>query len=96
MSAYLVFEIDITDESEFGRYVSLAKPTLDTHGAKILAIADQPDVLEGEWHPPRVVLIEFESSERAREWMNSTEYQEAKPLRHASSNTNLVLVPGLG
>lgn len=48
MPAYLVFDIDITDASEFEEYVKLAKPTLPEVGAKILAIADAPDVLEGD------------------------------------------------
>jgi uncharacterized protein (DUF1330 family) len=95
MPAYLVFDIDITDRNEFDKYVSLAKPTLAAFGAKIPAIADAPDVLEGEWSPPRVVIIEFESSEQARRWMSSPEYAKAKPMRHKSAKTNLVMVPGL-
>ena len=96
MAAYLIFEIEITDRDKFAEYVKEAKPTLDRAGAKILAIADNPDVIEGDWAPPRVVLIEFDSVAKATDWMNSDDYAPAKPLRHASANTNLVVVPGLG
>lgn len=95
MAAYLVFEIDITNQVEFSKYVQLAKPTLARIGAKILAIADAPEVIEGDWTPPRVVIVEFESAEQAKDWMQSPEYAEAKPIRHRSADTNLVLVPGL-
>jgi hypothetical protein len=42
--AYLIFDIDIIDRNGFDEYVNLAKPTLAAFGAKILAIADAPDV----------------------------------------------------
>lgn len=62
--------------------------------ASVLAVHEGPEVLEGEWHGDRTVVLEFESVEAARAWYESAEYAKAKPLRQAAAETNAVLVAG--
>jgi uncharacterized protein (DUF1330 family) len=52
-------------------------------------------VLEGDWHGPQTVVLEFESVEAAREWYHSDAYQAAAKLRHAAADCNGVIVSGL-
>jgi len=53
------------------------------------------EVLEGDWHPHRLILLEFESVEQAKRWYNSAEYASVKGIRHRTANTDFVLVQGL-
>jgi uncharacterized protein (DUF1330 family) len=52
-------------------------------------------VLEGNWQPHRVVVLEFPSLEQARRWYESEEYREPKAIRIAASKTNAILVEGV-
>ena len=51
--------------------------------------------LEGDWKPGRFVIVEFESTERAMQWWNSKEYEEAKNLRQRIATTLMILVEGV-
>ena len=63
-------------------------------GAKVLAVAPEPQVLEGTWHGEKTVVLEFASVEAARAWYESAAYEKAKPLRHAAAETNAVILAG--
>jgi uncharacterized protein (DUF1330 family) len=70
--------------------ISIAK-----FGGKFIARGGTTDVLEGNWQPKRLVLLEFPSVERAREWWASEDYAPAKALRQATSYGELVIVDGV-
>jgi uncharacterized protein (DUF1330 family) len=51
-------------------------------------------VLEGDHQPNRVVVLEFPSVEKAREWYGSEEYAGPLALRRRSSRSSMILVEG--
>ena len=51
--------------------------------------------LEGDWEPGRIVILEFESLERAREWWASEEYREPKAMRQSASTGKMIVVEGV-
>ena len=51
--------------------------------------------VEGDWSPTRVVILEFESMERAKEFYYSEEYEPLKRIRLSATNSNMVLVNGV-
>jgi uncharacterized protein (DUF1330 family) len=65
-------------------------------GGKIVAIKDDPDVLEGAWRGTRLVIIEFESVDAAVAWYQSPEYQEMIALRAPFADVSVVVVEGNG
>ena len=73
-------------------YVAKAIPTLEKHGAKILAVTEAPDVIEGSIDNPRFVLLEFASREAFKRWYESPEYQAILPLRLASVPGSFVVI----
>jgi len=75
----------------FGRRVQ--KLSGDAQDA--LARGGEVQVLEGDWNPQRLVILEFESMERFKEWYNSPEYAPLKQLRGEASVTEYVVVEGL-
>jgi len=95
MPAYLIVNMDIHDPEKFEEYKKTASPITVAFGGRYLARGGSAETLEGEWVGKRMVLIEFESMERAREWWNSEEYSRVKGLRHQSAHTQMILLEGV-
>jgi uncharacterized protein (DUF1330 family) len=94
MPAYIIVEIDIVDPIGYEEYKKLTSATVEKYGGKYMVRGGKTEVLEGDWQPKRIVVLEFESSERAREWLNSEEYREPRKMRHRTARTNMILVEG--
>jgi uncharacterized protein (DUF1330 family) len=54
----------------------------------------ETEVLEGDWRPGRLVILEFPSPEAAKQWWASPEYAPAKAIRQRIAKTNMILVNG--
>ena len=94
MAAYVITEIDVTDPVGYEEYRRLGPPTVAAYGGKFVVRGAKTEVLEGTWVPKRLVVLEFESVERAKQWWSSQEYSAAKQVRHKTANTNMIVVEG--
>ena len=94
--AYAIFTECVIDPERYAEYKAQAREPSLKHGAKTLAISDNPEVLEGEWHGPRTIIVEFESLAAAQAWYHSPEYQAVIPLREGAVEANGVFVEGRG
>jgi uncharacterized protein (DUF1330 family) len=94
MPAYVVVDIKVTDPQGYEEYKKLAPLGVAAYGGKYLARGGQVQKLEGDWVPGRLVILEFESVDRAKEWLTSPEYRPARGLRHKTAATNMVVIPG--
>ncbi len=95
MAVYAVVNIRITDPDRYAEYREQAPPTIARYGGKYLARGGEVEVLEGEWHPQRLVILEFESMERFNEWYNSPEYAPLKQVRGETTVSDFLVVEGL-
>ncbi len=95
MSAYFIGNLNIFDPEGMKEYRQRVGATLELYGGKFLVRGGAFEVLEGDWHPHRLVLLEFESLEQAKRWYNSDEYTAIKGLRHRAADTDFVLVEGI-
>jgi uncharacterized protein (DUF1330 family) len=95
MPAYVVIETDIHDPERYERYKQASPGALAAGGGRFIARGGEIAVLEGNWHPKRLVLLEFESLEATRRFYVSREYEEAKALREGAADLNMVAVQGL-
>jgi uncharacterized protein (DUF1330 family) len=95
MSAYVIVDIQVTDPVSYEEYKKLAPPIVAAYGGKYLARGGKTETLEGDWLPKRLVILEFESAERAKAWLNSPEYRAPRQLRHRTTKTNMVVVEGV-
>ena len=95
MGAYLIVEIDVHDPVGYEDYKKLAGPTVEARGGKYIVRGGKTEVLEGDWQPKRIVVLEFESAQRAKEWLNCEEYREPRKMRHRTARTNMILVEGM-
>ena len=95
MSAYVIVDIHITDPRGYEEAKKLTPATVAAYGGRYLARGGRTECLEGDWTPERLVILEFESIERAREWLDSPEYQPIRAVRHRCAQTNMVVVESL-
>lgn len=95
MAAYIIGIIRIEKPEDYKEYTLLVPGTLAPYGGRFIARGGQHEFLEGNLTASRVVIIEFDSYEKAQEWYNSDNYQVAKLKRLAASTGNLILVQGV-
>jgi len=95
MPAYLISQIDIHDPQGYEDYRKLVGASLARYGGRFIARGGRIDVLEGSWNPRRVVICEFDSLERARQWYESAEYRPAMAIRQKTSTASIIVVDGL-
>ena len=65
------------------------------YGGVYLARSGPVTVLEGDWHPSRLVVVRFDRLERATEWWASWQYTGPKQLRQQATKTNMIVVEGV-
>lgn len=94
MAAYILVNVDTAKPDEYEEYKKMAQETVAQFGGRYLARGGKLKVLEGQWTPTRIVVLEFESFEKALEWWESEAYAPAKALRQRLSATDMILVEG--
>ena len=94
MAAYVIVDIEVTDPTGYEDYKQLAPPAVAAYGGKYLARGGRAETLEGDWVPRRLVILEFENVDRAKQWLGAPEYRAAKQLRHRTAKSNMVVVEG--
>ena len=95
MPAYVIANIEVLNPGPYEDYKRQAPVSIHKYGGKYIARGGAVETLEGEWKPKRLVILEFPSYERAKEWWACAEYAGAKALRQANSRGDLVVVEGL-
>jgi uncharacterized protein (DUF1330 family) len=95
MPAYLIVEVEVTDPAGYDDYKNMVPPTLAAYGGRFVVRGGECATLEGTWQPKRVVVLEFPSVARAKEWWGSPEYSAAKALRQRTAKTRMIVVEGV-
>ena len=94
MAAYVIADIDVRDPERYAEYVKRVPASIEAYGGRYLVRAGRCEQLEGDRVPRRVIVLEFDSYERAREWWDSESYRALAGLRHAASKSEILLVEG--
>ena len=94
MSAYVIVDITVTDPARYEEYKQMAPEAVALYGGRYLARGGAVETIEGDWAPTRLVILEFESVERAKAWWNSPEYRDAKQIRHQAARSKMIVVEG--
>lgn len=92
MTVYAMAFVDIKDREHYAKYEAGFMEALAPFGAEILAVDEDPNVLEGEAPKGRIVLIRFPSAEKLDAWYTSDAYQAILPFRKAASNGHVISV----
>lgn len=94
MTAYVISEVEILDEGA-GDYRRLAAASIADYDGRYLARGAEAEVVEGEPTGRQIVIVEFPSLERAREWYSSPAYAEALRFREKALDRWLAFVEGV-
>ena len=94
MPAYVIIETDIHDPEQYERYKAASPDAVAGGGGRFLARGGELAVLEGDWNPTRIVVLEFPDLETAKAWYTSEEYGEARKLRAGAAKLHMVAVDG--
>ena len=95
MPAYVIVETDIHDPEQYERYKAASPDAVAAGGGRFVVRGGELAVLEGDWNPPRLVVLEFPDLETAKRWYESERYQEVKTLRDGAANLRMVAVEGV-
>jgi uncharacterized protein (DUF1330 family) len=95
MPAYVIVETNITDSEGYEQYKAAASAAIAACGGRYLARGGELAVLEGDWQPSRLVVLEFEDLATAKRWYDSDAYQQAKRLRDGAAHLRMVAVQGI-
>ena len=76
-------------------YLQRIDATLAPFGGRFIVHGGEVEILEGSW-PGFLIVIEFPDRDRASAWYNSAAYQEIVTLRTDNSESDVVMVDGVG
>ena len=91
---YVVANIRVKDQEKFQQFSGMAGPVIKKYGGKVLARGPGADRLEGDVSGI-VMMIEFETKAAATEFQYSDEYQAAKAVTEACSDTDFMIIEGV-
>jgi uncharacterized protein (DUF1330 family) len=98
MAAFLIADAQPHDAAAYrdSGYLEAAQRIAAKHGGTYRIRGGAVTILEGEWAPRRVVMIEFPSMDHLRAWYEDPEYREWIPVRQRLADSRLIAVEGLG
>jgi uncharacterized protein (DUF1330 family) len=94
MKAYLVLDFSVHDFRGFRPYVSAIPEFIEKHGGRYIVRGVEPTVMEGDWAPELMVILEFPSRANATAFLDDPDAQALFDVRHTTTNSKLVLVEG--
>lgn len=95
MPAYIIVDIKINNAEMYEEYKKLTPASIAAYDGKFIVRGGATEILEGDWKPGRVVVLEFPNAERAKQWWNSSEYAAAKSIRQSAATSNMILAEGV-
>src|SRR6202047_4989086 len=94
MSAYVISELEVRDPVAIETYRSIAAKSIAQYGGRYLVRGGAANAGGGGPPPKNIVVVEFPSMERLREWYASPEYAEALNVRRTALDRRLIFVEG--
>ena len=94
MKAYLVLDFQVRDLRGFLPYIDAIPAFIEKHGGRYIVRGVAPAVMEGDWAPDRMVILEFPAAENARAFLADPAAQDLFAIRHRTTVSKLVLVEG--
>ena len=94
MYAYLIAQINVTNEDSYQEYLKKVTTIVEKYGGKYIVRAGKFKTVLGKWDYKRNVIIKFPSYEIALKCYNSEEYLPVKKIREDNSIGNVIIIEG--
>lgn len=95
---YIYVEMTIRDRERFKEYTALSAPAVApavaAAGGRYIVMGAWPECLEGSFDGDRVVVVEFDSAAKARDFYRSAAYQAARAKRLGAAEFKMLLLEG--
>ena len=95
MAGYVIVSYRVTDEAVYAGFKERVAATVEANGGRYLVRDGEFEVFDGEWDRDHVVVIEFDSVERAGAWLRSPEFSEIREIRGRSAESSVIIVQGV-
>ena len=96
MPAYVIASVtEVWDEDKLVEYRKRNTDAVAKHGGRFVVRGGRQEILEGDYAPLRVVVIEFPDLDAARGWYESDDYAPLRELRRSASETDICVVEGV-
>ena len=95
MAGYVIINNEVTDEAKYAEFREQVATTIEAHGGRYLVRGGATEVMDGDWSPDRIVVVEFDSVDQARAWLTSSEYAEARKIRMKAASASVIIVEGV-
>jgi uncharacterized protein (DUF1330 family) len=92
MPAYFIANARITDPVAYEDYKRLASVAVDAYHGRYCVRGGPIEVLEGDWQPDRLIVLEFPTLTQARAFYDSPQYRAARAARADAAVMRAVLV----
>jgi uncharacterized protein (DUF1330 family) len=92
---YVIAEVEVSDPANMQKYGEKVPETLAPFDHHYVVRSSKIQALEGE--PPKggVVVIAFDSVEKARAWYDSPAYAAIRPIRQSAAKSRIFIVEGV-
>jgi uncharacterized protein (DUF1330 family) len=91
MNWYLILDLSIKELNGFMEYADNIQTFIEKHNGRYIVRGVVPGKMEGDWLPERLVILEFPSTDKAKEFLADPEAQQLFALRHKTTNSQLIL-----
>jgi len=91
----VISEVDVKDAADFEAYRTIAAKAIAQYGGCYLVRGGAAEAVEGGPPPTNIIVVEFPSMARLREWYASPEYGEALKHRRTALDRRLIFVEGV-
>ena len=96
MTAYVIANVKVSDPQRYEGYKALSPGAIAAAGGRFLVRGGQTGVLEGNWQPARIVVLEFESMAAAKAFYDSALYRKARDARSGATELfDMICVEGV-
>lgn len=93
--AYVIAEVEVTDSAALQKYGEKAPAIVAAFGGHYVVRGGKSQALEGEAPKGYIVVIGFDSMDKALAWYNSPAYEEIRPIREHATRSRLILAEGV-
>ena len=92
MTAFVIVDVRVVRSERLAEYRDIAQASIGKHGGRYLALSRNIEVLEGDWNPATMVVLEFPDGAAARSWYESTDYAPALAIAGTDLVRHMILV----
>ena len=95
VAAYLIGDVNVTDAAAFEEYRQKVPATEEEVWRTLSGRGGATKVLEGDWEPHRLVILEFPDMDSLMAWYELPEYAPLKAIRERSATTRVIALEGI-